>query len=525
MINEHLDLTNSIQDLDFLQDDIDENIKYKSSYKIMIADDDNEIHTVTKMILKDFNFEGKNLSFIDTYSGKETMEALKNNQDIAVLFLDVVMEENNSGLFIVDYLRNTLNNNLTRIILRTGQPGEAPEDKVIREYDINDYRLKTELTVQRLNTSLYAALRSYRDITKLERNKRGLEKMIEASSEMFQHNSLSDFLSSILDQVANFYQDDLEMLYVRESEENAPSGFIASNDENEFVVIAANGKYEPLVGKNINDIPELDKIREKIIESDTENNRVTVFDGGFIVKQYSNHLFKNYIFIEGANSKSQIDLINLFLTNYSMALDNIYLNKLTSEIQEEMLYTLGEVIESQFEETSGHVKRVTNLMRLFAQKVGISKTEAEFIKIASSLHDVGKIGIPEKILKKPGKLTDEEMRIMKGHCSIGHKLLSKSRLKVFNMAAEIALHHHEKFDGTGYPHGLKGEEISIYSRMMAIVDVYDAMTHKRIYKDAICHNEVVEYLVSQKDKHFDGKMVDIFLSLFDENPEINESIC
>ena len=114
----------------------------KNPYKIMIADDDLEVHTVTKMMLQAFEFEGRHLEFIDTFTGADTMLALQENPDTAVLFLDVVMEHLHSGLDVVTFLRIKLNNTLTRIILRTGQPGEAPEDRIIREYDINDYRLK-----------------------------------------------------------------------------------------------------------------------------------------------------------------------------------------------------------------------------------------------------------------------------------------------------------------------------------------------------------------------------------------------
>lgn len=148
----------------------------KGLYKVLIADDDEEVHTITKMILNDFEFDGKKLSFLDTYSGAETKQVLEKEEEIAVIFLDVVMEEHHSGLEVVEYLRNTLNNRMTRIVLRTGQPGEAPEEKIIKDFDINDYRLKTEMTVKRLYTTLYSALRGYRDLHKIDKHRKGLEK-------------------------------------------------------------------------------------------------------------------------------------------------------------------------------------------------------------------------------------------------------------------------------------------------------------------------------------------------------------
>lgn len=520
MNSERIGLSSSNFELDFLKENMNDTIQYKGSFKIMIADDDIEVHTITKMILKPFTFDEKNLIFIDTYSGKETMEALEMNPDTAVLFLDVVMEENHSGLKVVDYLRNSLGNHLTRIILRTGQPGEAPEDKIIREYDINDYRLKTDMTVQRLNTSLYSALRGYHDILKLDQSKRGLEKMIEASAEMFKHKSMSEFLNSILNQISNFYQDDLEMFYVRENMKEIPNGFICINNNKEFIIVAAKGKYEKYIGRNIGTIGDMKNIYEWISNDKDEEAKFFALDSGFIVKRGGNIMVKNYIFVEGRKDDYKLDLINLFLANYSMALDNFFLDKLISETQEEVMYTLGEVIETHFEETSEHLKRITNMMQLFGQQFGFNNSECEFIKIASTLHDVGKIGIPDTILKKPGKLTDEEFSVMKKHSEIGYKILSKTKLEVLQLAAEIALHHHEKYDGTGYPEGIKGKDISIYSRMMAIVDVFDAMTHRRVYKDAFSIEDTMNYIIGQKGRHFDAELVDLFLENINEMSKI-----
>ncbi len=214
-------------ELDFLQDDIeDEEETVKETYKIIVADDDEEIHRVTKMILRDFEFEGKKLEFIDTYSGIETIKVLEEVNDVAIVLLDVVMEKSTAGLEVVEHLRNILKNNITRIVLRTGQPGEAPEEKIIRDFDINDYRLKTELTVKRLNTTLYSALRNYRDLRRLERHRNGLEKIIQTSARLFEHNSLKDFLMSILNELSNFNGDRSNMLYIRENINQSSNGFV-----------------------------------------------------------------------------------------------------------------------------------------------------------------------------------------------------------------------------------------------------------------------------------------------------------
>ncbi|MEW6500772.1 MAG: response regulator, partial [Thermodesulfobacteriota bacterium] len=151
------------------------------SWKVLIVDDEEEVHAVTRLVLKDFQFAGKGLTFLGAYSGKEAMRLIAEHPDTAVIFLDVVMERHSAGLEVVRHVREELKNSFVRIILRTGQPGQAPEEKVIVEYDINDYKEKTELTAQKLFTSMVASLRAYRDILTIEANRRGLEKIIEAT--------------------------------------------------------------------------------------------------------------------------------------------------------------------------------------------------------------------------------------------------------------------------------------------------------------------------------------------------------
>ena len=224
----------------------------------------------------------------------------------------------------------------------------------------------------------------------------------------------------------------------------------------------------------------------------------------------------NYIFIEGEQDVFDFDLINLFLTNYSVALDNYILTNMISSTQKEIIITLGEVVEKHFDETSGHVKRISEMMYKMALHMNFSYSECEVLKVASTMHDVGKIAIPDNILKKPGKLTPEEFEIIKDHPTIGYKILSQSNLEILKVAAEIALNHHEKWDGSGYPSGLSGQGIPLYSRMLAIIDVFDAMTHKRVYKEAASIDEALEYIKSQSGKHFDPKLVDIFVTHLDD---------
>ncbi len=500
-------------ELDFLQDDTEEEeMEEKDTYKVIIADDDDEIHRVTKMILRDFEFEGKALEFIDTYSGDETMKVLADHPDTAIILLDVVMERSHAGLEVVEHLRHVLKNGLTRIVLRTGQPGEAPEEKIIRDFDINDYRLKTELTVKRLNTTLYSALRNFRDLKRLERHRNGLEKIIQTSARLFEHNTLKEFLMSILEELSNFNTDHADMLYIREDSGKASNGFVTMEKSNKNTIVAATGKYEDFVGKEIEAIPDLNFINKWMHTDRDVNSIIHPVDNGVMIQSSGKSHLSNYIYIEGDKGGFDMELIQLFLANYSIALDNYILNNMVNTTQKEIVFALGEIVDSHHEETGSHVKRISEMMYQFCLCNHYSYSESEVVKVASTMHDLGKIAIPDKILKKPGRLDTDEFEVIKSHTTHGYKILNNSDLEVLKIAADIALNHHEKFDGSGYPAGKKGREIPLNARMLSIIDVFDAMTHRRIYKEAVSQEETLAYINSQKGVHFDPNLVDVFIN-------------
>ena len=330
-------------------------------WKILIVDDDTDIHDVTEMTLRRLNYDNRPLTFIRAYSAAEALLRLEENPDTAVILLDVVMEQDTSGLDLVKMIRDKLHNYLIRIIIRTGNPGLAPEESVTLNYDINDYRGKTELTAQSLRTLIITALRSYSTL-------------------------------------------------------------------------------------------------------------VTI-----------------------CNLKHEID-----------------------DTQRELIYTLSEIAESRSIETGQHVKRVGAISSFLAGKLGALPNEEERIHLAASMHDIGKMMIDDKILNKPGKLTPEEFEKIKEHCVFGYELLKKSQRELLKEAAIIAYEHHENYDGTGYPRGLKAEEIQLSSRIVALADVFEALATSRVYKEAWPMEEITQYLKSQRGKKFDPLVLDTFFEYFDE---------
>ncbi|SIN69241.1 ATP-binding response regulator [Halodesulfovibrio marinisediminis] len=166
-------------------------VREPQRWRILIVDDEEEVHTVTRLVLNDFTFEGRKLDLISAYSGKESLELLRDTEDIAVVLLDVVMEDNHAGLEVARRIREDLNNPFTRIILRTGQPGQAPENKVISELDINDYKQKTELTAQKLFVTMTTALRSFRDLKTIETNRNRLLQLAMSVAHQIRNRTMS----------------------------------------------------------------------------------------------------------------------------------------------------------------------------------------------------------------------------------------------------------------------------------------------------------------------------------------------
>lgn len=188
--------------------------------------------------------------------------------------------------------------------------------------------------------------------------------------------------------------------------------------------------------------------------------------------------------------------------------------RLLSELessQKEIIYILTELMESTSDETGKHIKRVAEFSKLLATlHESISDEEAQTIYDASPMHDIGKITIDQEVLHKPSRLTEDEFNAMKLHTTNAHKLLSKSKRKLIRAADIIAHQHHEKWNGKGYPQGLKGEEIHIYGRIVALADVVDALTHKRVYKESWSFDEAARYIIEHKGTQFDPYLVELF---------------
>jgi putative two-component system response regulator len=192
--------------------------------------------------------------------------------------------------------------------------------------------------------------------------------------------------------------------------------------------------------------------------------------------------------------------------------------------QREMITTLSSLMETRDDDTGKHVSRVGEFSKLLAKLYGLDKKSVELIRKASPMHDVGKVAIPDNILNKPGKFEPEEWEIMKSHAIKGYEIFKNATSPVLQMAAIIAKEHHERWDGKGYPFGLKGKEINIAGRIVILADVFDALTHDRVYKKAWSTEESVEFIKENRGKMFEPKVVDIFIENLDAFVKIKEKL-
>jgi len=225
--------------------------------------------------------------------------------------------------------------------------------------------------------------------------------------------------------------------------------------------------------------------------------------------------------LEFASVANEINLFNteIIANQEQLKQMNQDLAVLNDEIEStlrETVFTMGVIEERRSKETKNHTKRVTEYSRLLASQAGLAESEIGLIAAASPLHDIGKLGIPDRILLKPGKLTADEFEIMKNHTRIGHAMLAHSQRDILKAAAVIAQQHHEKWDGSGYPGGLRGEGIHIFGRIVALADVFDALLTSRPYKASWPLERVKGWIEAERGRHFDPRLVDILFESIEE---------
>jgi response regulator RpfG family c-di-GMP phosphodiesterase len=473
-------------------------------WNLLVVDDDPEVHSVTRLALKGFQFGGRPLQVDSAYSGTEARRKMRENQ-YAIALLDVVMETDHAGLELAQWIRESLNDSYVRLILRTGQPGQAPEREVITNYDINDYKEKTELTANKLFTLICASLRSYRDMVALYQNKVGLEAVIQSTAKLFSHSTIDDFTQGALQQLSALLHLNTGVIY------SDLHGIAAERSGTKSRVLAGTGRFSGSIESTIEEV--LSSAQLQAVQP-VLNDGGQFFDESYFIGVYNSRINRKYIvFLEGFYELSELDrqLVQIFGQNIGVAFDNQSMFEEVELTQREMIYRLSEAVESRSKETSNHVKRMALTCKVLAEAYGLDERSLEVLYKAAPLHDIGKIAIPDHILNKPGKFTPEEWEVMKSHAQIGYDILSTSDLEVLKAGAVIAGGHHENWDGTGYPQGIEGDNIHVYARISSVADVFDALVNQRCYKEAWSLDDTLAFFVEMKGSKFEPRLVDLLI--------------
>lgn len=286
-------------------------------WHLLIVDDDEEIHTVTRLALTDLIVMGRRLVFHHAYSGKDAVQFLRVNPHIAVILLDVVMESDDAGLLVVQQIREQLGMDEVRIVLRTGQPGYAPEESVIKEYDINDYKTKTELTRSKLVTSIIASIRSYQQIRTINQNRLGLQKIINAGSNLLEQHSLHEFSEGVVTQIASLIGLHAEGVLCAQIEDDG------TTSDNVYVLGAA-GHYAPFIKCKLERLNNPRIIQQITLCLEQRRHIFSAYD---TVLFLGNAKHNAAVYIETNRPIEAFDrqLIEVFLSNISIGYENVTL--------------------------------------------------------------------------------------------------------------------------------------------------------------------------------------------------------
>lgn len=472
------------------------------AWQVLVVDDEPAVHDVTKLVMAGYEMDGRGLEFTHCYSAKEARAVLAAPNDFALILLDVVMETEHAGLELARHIREDIGNLNVRIVLRTGQPGQAPEEQVIKDYDINDYKEKTDLTRRKLITVFYAGLRAYRDLMRIEHARQGLRRSIEAIAEVYDSHNLRSFASAVLEQVNFLLNLNGEGLCA-----SHPTAYTANASNGRIKVLAATPAYAQLMeDEQVSNLPtEVQTALQRTLHEKQSHHGEFYYAGYFRTKAGSESMI--YMQFPDPINDAARELLEIFSSNVAISYDALLLREDTERARRATISILGSAIEKRNSQPSAHLQRVGQIAALLAAKLGQSEREVELLQVAATMHDVGKACIPDYIITKPGPLDEKEWEIMKTHAQEGYNLLAQSTSSVHVLGATIALEHHEHWDGSGYPKGMRGSAISQAGRIVAVADVLDSLVSASCYKEPWPMAEALQYLRDKSGSHFDPALI------------------
>jgi response regulator RpfG family c-di-GMP phosphodiesterase len=294
----------------------------------------------------------------------------------------------------------------------------------------------------------------------------------------------------------------------------------------EPIIAMSTGIYAELAGRTLDHIADEDL--RHLIHTRFNSKAIYIGERGVVrcntLPKQQNHA--RWIASEGMLPPHGTYLIHILLERFNSNLVQNHLRNEVLDAQRQALNTLCEAVEMRSKETGMHIHRMAAYSKLLAQLYGLPSDQLNLIEAAAPLHDIGKVAIPDSILNKPGRLTADEMDTMRTHAQSGFDLLGRSNSKMLETGAQVALTHHERWDGTGYPNGLKGNEIPLFGRIVNVADVFDALMSRRVYKEPFPLDKTIQIMSDLSGQAFDPALIDLlvknkdqFSAIFDQNPD------
>lgn len=498
--------------------------------RILIVDDEIVIRELMTDILQDEGF-----ATVSAPDGKAALKMLKEDGEFSVLFTDIMMPEMD-GIELVREARKIAPGIVPIVMtgyatLETARAAvkEGAYDYVLKPFNLSEIKLAVSNALER--SRLTAENARLREIT-------GLFNISESIASIRDEDRLLQFvLDAALDRLEA--ERGSLMLVSPDGDRLSVAKSVGLPSESEATSVQTGSSISGWVAENVKpllvaNIDQNPGLRDMSLNLNTQSfisvplERKSSLDDSHALAESGLPKVIAVINVTGKRggrqfTEADLKMLSIVANHAAAALENVRLIREIEDAQREQLFTLGEIVETRSRETGYHVKRVAEYSKVLALRCGISTPEAEILRLASPLHDVGKVGIPDAVLNKPGKLTPEEFDVIKTHAQIGYDMLKVSKGRVLKAAAVIALQHHEKFDGSGYPQGLSGKDIHIFGRITGIADVFDALGVERVYKKAWELDRILDYFKEQRGKHFDPELLDVFFANLEEIIQIRNA--
>lgn len=483
--------------------------KFKDTYKVIVVDDDIGIIDSISILLKRKGYE-----YVGVTNPLDAIERLKNDK-FDLVILDYVMEPLN-GDEVVEEIRKF--DDEIYIMLLTGHKDLAPPLEALENFDIQGYCEKSD-NFDQLTLFIESAIKAIAQKRTINKFKDGLNKIIEALPKIYQLQPIGNILEEILMQL-------MPLVYSK-------NAFIMADDisygETKKSIFEGIGIFNTDINSFMRNLSA--DFMDDIGKARNSNHTYETKNGIIIPLTIENNFNLGVIYIESDNYQEGLKLLEIYAKQAASAINNAYMHSIVHTKNDELINTYAELkkrymdtietlrlaVDAKDVYTRGHSDRVSYYSTKIGEAMGLSEDELELLKIGGIFHDIGKIGTSDDILLKNSRLDDNEYAEIKKHPVKGANILSA--MSMFKDAVPLVKYHHERFDGRGYPEGLKGEEIPLLARIISVADAFDAMTSDRIYRTKMDLTKAEEQLILGKGTQFDANIVDIFLKCL-ENYDI-----